>query len=361
MLRFFSIVLICGLLPALHAQTPTTADDQDPLIKTNVDVVSALTWVYDANGNPVNGLRADQFKLFDNNKPQVIDSVDVIFHPISMVVCVQANANASIMLPAVSKIGALMKPLVLGDQGEAAVLSFDSKFHTLQNFTSDGDQITAAVKKISTYSGVSSDHMIDAVVEATRMLRTRPIDRRRVLLVIGERRDLGSETRGREALINLQMSNVTLYYINMSQLITKLTAPAPDPRPDVIPPAAVPMPSGVAATPNTVMQTYGTEGGSAQFVPLMVEIFRDAKAIFKTNPADLFTKGTAGEEFSYTGTHSLEQAIAKLSDSLHSSYLINYRPNDKEQGGYHAILVDVDAPGAKFIKSRPGYWLGAKQ
>ena len=164
-------------------------------------------------------------------------------------------------------MGNLMKPLVLGDQGEAAVLAYDSKVRTLQNFTSDGDQITAAMKKINSYSAVSQQHMIDAVVEATRMLRTRPADRRRVILLIGERRDLGSETRGREALINLQMSNVTLYSINMAQYLTKLTAPPPEPRRDVIPPAAMPMPSGVAATPTTVMQTYGTEGASANFVP----------------------------------------------------------------------------------------------
>jgi len=358
MFRFVLTALICG---ALFAQQPQATTDQEPLIKTNVDVVSALTWVYDANGHGINGLRADQFKVFDNNKPQVVDSIDVFFHPISMVICVQANSAAAALLPTLSKMGNLMKPLVLGDQGEAAVLAYDSKVRTLQNFTSDGDQITAAVKKINSYSAVSQQHMIDAVVEATRMLRTRATDRRRVILLIGERRDLGSEVRGREALINLQMSNVTLYSINMAQYLTKLTAPPPDPRPDVIPPAAMPMPSGVAATPTTVMQTYGTEGASANFVPLLLEIYRDAKAIFKSNPVDVFTKGTAGEEYSYKGTRSLEDAISQLSDSLHSSYLINYRPNNKEEGGYHAISVDVDAPGAKYIKSRPGYWLGAKQ
>lgn len=357
MLRFLSIVLICEALLAQQAQTPT----QDPgNIVVRVDVVSVPVWVYDANGNYVNGLREDQFKLFDNDKPQVISSMDVIFHPISMVICIQANANATAMLPAISKIGNLMKPLVLGDQGEAAVISYDSKVHTLQNFTNDGDQITAAVKKINSYSGVSAQHMVDAVDEAITMLKSRQKDRRRVILLIGERRDQGSETRPREVVFNLQMANVELFDVNMARFLTQLQKQAPDPRPDVIPPAAVPMPSGVAATPNTVMQTYGTEGGSAQFMPLLIEIYRDAKAVFKANPVDIFTKGTGGEEYPYTGGRSLEQAIAKLSDTLHSSYLVSYSPNNKEDGGFHRITVDVAATGAKYVKNRPGYWLGPK-
>lgn len=364
MLRLLSIALICEALLAQQGQTPPvqqTGDDDPNRIVVGVDVVSVPVWVMDASGHYLNGLREDQFKVFDNDKPQTVDSVDLFYHPISMVVVIQANADATAMLPSISRIGNLMKPLVLGEQGEAAVMTYDSHVKTLQNFTNDGDQITAAVKKINSFSGVSAQHMFDAIDMARDMLSNRPKDRRRVILLIGERRDLGSQIRGRETLINLQNSNIEFYSINMSQLLAKLTKPAPDPRPDVIPPAAVPMPSGVAATPTTVMQTYGTEGGSAQFMPLLIEIYRDAKAIFKTNPVTAFAKGTGGEEFSFTGQRSLEQAISDLSDKLHTSYQINYRPNDKEDGGFHRITVDVTAAGAKYIYNRPGYYLGPKR
>ena len=58
------------------------------------------------------------------------------------------------MLPAVNRIGNLIQPHILGDQGEAAVIAYDSRIRVLQDFTHDADQITAAVKKIqpgSTY------------------------------------------------------------------------------------------------------------------------------------------------------------------------------------------------------------------
>jgi hypothetical protein len=202
--------------------------------------------------------------------------------------------------------------------------------------------------------------MIDAVATATSMLQTRAKDHRRVILLIGERRDLGSEVRAREALTDMALSNVVLISINMSQLIAKLTAPPPDPRPDMIPATAVPMPSNTPATPTTVMQTYGTQGDSAQFLPLLIEIYRDAKAIFKANPVDVFTKGTGGEEFSYVRGRGLEQAINDIGEELHAQYTITYTPNNTRELGFHEISIDVMSPKAHSVRYRPGYYLGAK-
>ncbi len=161
--------------------------------------------VFDRDGNYVNGLQPPQFHLYDNDKEQNI-SVDVAYQPISMVICMQANASVEGILPQVKKIGNLVAPLIIGDQGEAAVIAFDSRIRKIQDFTSDPDKITKAVKDL--YAGSSSNRMIDAVAEATRMLRTRPNNRRRVILYIGETRDIASETRLREALMDLQYANI---------------------------------------------------------------------------------------------------------------------------------------------------------
>jgi VWFA-related protein len=282
----------------------------------------------------------------------------VAFAPISLVICVQANSDVEKMLPAVNRIGNLIQPHILGDQGEAAVIAYDSRVRVLQEFTHDADQITAAVKKIQ--PGSTSQHLNDAVYEATRMLRTRKKDRRRVILLIGEKRDLNSEIRGREALIDMQLANVTLYSANMSILMAKLSAPPPDPRPPQFPPSALPMPGISAQTPTTVMQTYGTQGNSAEFLPLLIEIYRDTKAIFKANVVDVFTKGTGGEEFSYYKGRGLEKVIDDIGEVLHAQYTITYVPNNKQEAGFHQIAVDVLSEKAHSVRVKPGYYLGAK-
>jgi len=356
MLRLSIMMLLAGMLLAQDPeQNPPPAQEEStvPRFTQEVQNVLAPVLVYDRDGNFVNGLSPDQFHLFDNGKEQNIH-VDVAFQPISMVILVQANAAVEKMLPAINKIGNMIQPLILGDQGEAAVIAFDHRIRTLQEFTSDPDKITLAVRKIQ--PGSSSSHMIDATEQAIGLLSHRPKNRRRIILLIGETRDLGSEARGRETLNTMVLSNIVFYAVDMSRMIEKLTAPVPDPVPDRLPPAMYPLPSNVPATPNTVMQAYGTQGDSAQFLPLLIEIYQDAKAIFKRNPVEVFSGGTGGSQFSYYRRNGLQEAIERIGEQLHIEYLLSYSPSIKLEGGFHRIEVSVNSPVARRIQVRPGYW-----
>jgi VWFA-related protein len=368
MLRFLSTSLLCGLLvaqqaPPPPAQTTTQQDQPESRFTVGVTEISTPAWVYDRDGNTISGLRPDQFRLFDNGKEQNIQ-VDVSFTPISLVICLQSNSHVQQFIPQLRKLGNLVKPLLIGEQGEAAVLSYHSRVTTLQDFTSDADKITLATQKI--FPGSDSNRMIDAVSEATRMLRTRPRNRQRIILLVGETRDVSSETRLRSALMDIQVSNVVFYAVDMSRFITTLTAPPTPGRPDNRPPAmsAGSLPPGVPATPTTVSQATGGGGanaGRAEFIPLLVELFRDAKAIFKDNPVEAFTKATGGTEFGFHSNKTLEEAVQALGEQLHSNYMISYSPNNRTEAGWHAITVDVPTrPDIKRVQTRPGYWMGAK-
>jgi len=351
--RFVPLVCAAGLL----VQAQDQAEIVPPFIVTTERVLVPVT-VFDRDGGYVNGIETRQFHLYDNGKEQNIE-VDIAYQPISLVIAVQANAKVESILPQVQRVGNLITPLVIGDQGEAAVLAYDSRIRKLQDFTSNPDQITKAVKSI--IPGSTSNRMIDAVVEGARMLHSRPQNRRRIILLIGETRDIASESRAREALIDLQLANIVLYSVDMSRFVSTLTEPARQTRADPLPPAMHPMPAGVAATPTSVAQAYGLNGGRAEFVPLMVEVFKDVKAIFKDNPVELFTKGTGGTELSFVKQRGLEDAIGRVGEELHSQYLISYNPSNKQEGGFHEINVEVTGRhDVKKIQTRPGYWLAAK-
>jgi VWFA-related protein len=348
------LAFVCAALLAAQDLPP---DVVPPFVITTERVVVPTT-VFDRDGGYVNGLRPDQFHLYDNGKEQNIE-VDVAYQPISLVIAIESSSHVESILPQVQKIGNLIAPLVIGDQGEAAVVAFDARVRTLQEFTTDSDQITQAVKKIQ--PGSNANRMVDAVVDSARMLSHRPQNRRRIILLISETRDLASESRAREALIDLQLANVVLYGVDMSRFVSTITAAPTQPRPRNEPPASFPMPAGVPATPTTVAQTYGLNGGRAEFVPLMIEIFKDVKYVFKDNPVELFTKGTGGSEFGFVRQRGLEDAIRKIGDELHSQYLLTYNPNNKLEGGFHKIEVEVaGSPSVKRVQTRPGYWLAGK-
>src|SRR5262245_41192910 len=109
MYRFFYVALFCGLLAGQQSPTPPRkGPEKTPdlgstaTFTVGTDYVSTPAWVYDRDNQIVNGLRADQFRLFDNDKEQNIQ-VDVSFTPISLVICIQSNSHVTGLLPQVKK------------------------------------------------------------------------------------------------------------------------------------------------------------------------------------------------------------------------------------------------------------------
>jgi VWFA-related protein len=320
-------------------------------IVVGVNYVIAPTTVLDKSGNFVNGLNLANFTLLDNEKPQKIVQ-DVVFQPISMVVAVQTNSAMEQMLSKVQKMGSTLQTLVLGDSGEMALIAFDHRVRTIEGFTSDFSKIAEDMKKLTL--GASSARLNDAAMEGIRMLRNRPQERRRVLLLITETRDNGSEARAKDVLLEAQFANTLIYTIDISHLMTSLTSHAQPPRPDPIPPEAHHLPTGQAATP-----TYESQMQLGNWVPVFSEMFRGVKGIFVDNPAELYTKWTGGREYGFSTQRSLEAAIADLGDELHSQYLLSYAPSNLKDPGYHTIRVEVNVANLK-IRTRPGYWIAGR-
>lgn len=338
-----AVLIVALLLPAQEPQEPTTRITE---IVTNV---VAPTVVLDKDDRFVNGLSPQDFVVYDNDKRQEF-KVDVTFQPIDIVVAIQADVVTQDVLPKIKKISTLFDSLITGEQGAVAVMAFDSRIRVLQDFTSDSQKIKKAVDSIN--PGSSQSRQIDAVTQAVRMLSHRPKDRRRVLLLISETRDKGSEGRLKDTLLLAEVNNVLVYTLNMSRFLNTLMAKTPVPRPPAIPASARHMPNGQTATPNDLMQYNGT----GNVLPAFVEIFRQAKAVFVSNPAEVLTKYTGGAEFGFVTQSALEQAISKIGEELHSHYILSYNPNNKLEGGWHAIRIEVRKAGMK-VRTRPGYWL----
>ncbi len=348
------VVSLTAVAAMVLAQAPQNAGPDTPelTIKTTVTNIIAPTLVTDRSGNIIDGLQPQQFRLFDNKKEQNIH-VDVAFEPISLVVAIEASSRVDgPILNQIKHLGTLL-PLVAGDHGEVAIMKFDSRLVVMQDFTSDTDKIKAAVDKIQ--AGNSSSRMIDAVDRAVFMLRNRAKDNRKIVLLVSETRDVASEGRLREALIDANINNVLIYTVNINQLMVKLTEKPQEARPDPVDVTAQQTFGGHPPTPTTEAQDYGPY--QAQFVPALTEIYRGVKRIFVENPSEQLAKSTGGEELSFIKERQMEDAIQKISLEIRSQYLITYDPNNKEEPGFHTITVGLDNP-AYVAKTRPGYWVG---
>jgi VWFA-related protein len=345
---------LAGLLAAQQAppaqQPPKPEAEKDFVISVPFQFVLAPVTVVDRDGRFVSGLTPYDFRLFDNGKPQRITE-DVAAHPISMVVAIQANAATENVIKQVQRLGSVFEDLVLGDTGEIAILAFDHRVQTLTPFTSEPGAVKEALKKLK--PGSYSSDLNDAAMAGVNMLKNRPATRRRVLMLISESRDGGSEMGVRDVLTAAEFANIVIYPVNISHLMTSLTTqPIPN-RPDNRPPGAVHNPAGIVDTPTTLGQNNNN------FFPLLTEIFKDTKGFFVSDPLDVYSKYTGGRGYSFMKQEALEKGVAKIGEELHSQYLLTYSPNNQDEGGFHQIEVRVQKPDLK-VRTRNGYWMAAK-
>lgn len=329
-------------------QLPPAEASPGPAIHVTTTVVVVPTTVLNKHGDYYDGLQPEDFTLYDNGKVQKI-TADIAYQPISLVMAIQASYTLNDILPKIQKIGNEVNDLVVGSGGEIAVMAFDHRIQVLQNFTDDGAKVSAALRRLT--AGSSSHRMIDAVVDSVRLLQHRPQDRRRIILLISEKRDGSSENKLRDALTAVEFGNIAIYSIDISHMQTLATGQIMPPRPDPIPPSAQHLPAGAPMTPTQMDQLHN----SGNFIPLFVEVFKDVKSIFIDDPTDVLTRYTGGKEYTFLSQKTLERAVSALGQEIHHQYLLSYSPNNLSEGGFHEIRVDVNRPGLE-IRARPGYW-----
>jgi VWFA-related protein len=342
-----------------QAQAPSTFEKPD--IKTSLRLVLVPTSVLDPDGHGyVNGLQASQFEVLDNGKAQKVQA-EITEQPMSVVLIVQANADTAPLLPKIKKSGILLHGLVIGQDGDLAVISFDHQMHHILDFTNDPDKIDDAMQKIT--EGSSSANLIDAVTDADHMLeRHDPSNkRRRVIILMSRNIDNGSQMRLDEAVRQIQFHNIVVYSVNISKLVTALMKKDPYPRSpngNIPPEGMPPLPGGeVRSDTSAIQQDLGANALNG-----VRPVYRSIRDLFKKTPAEALSTLTGGEVYSFSTQRALEDAITDIGKDLNSQYILSYTPSKDVESdpGYHTIQVLVDRPGLK-IRTRSGYWWGGGQ
>ena len=150
----FSLFALFAVFPCAPLAAQEDADEvltiEDPELitfGTELNVVSVPVVVRGPKGVYVNGLEKYDFTVLDNGKPQEITGFDISFQPISMVICVESSDRVEKIIDQVRKTAVLFTQAVLGEFGEAAVISFDSRIQVLSDFTADTKQINKALNR----------------------------------------------------------------------------------------------------------------------------------------------------------------------------------------------------------------------
>jgi VWFA-related protein len=330
-------------------------------LKVQVALVNMPVTVRNAKGDMVNDLDAKDFRITDNGVEQKISHFDLGGDPLSLVILIETSSRIEPLLPGMRKTGILFTQTVMGPEGEAAVVGFNDAVDKLQDFTSDGDTIENVVAHLQT--GTSGSKLYDAMAVGVDMLSGRMPQptadrpgRRRVMLVMSETVDAGSEAKLGEVLRKAQLANVTIYSVGLSTTRSELKGKPRDNQPaPIAPPGIMTLP----APPGTVQTPAGQDIASASGVDLLglaIWAVQHADNKVKDHAMEVACVATGGAHLSTYKDRTIEKVIDEIGGELHSQYTISYAPSDSDAIGYHEIKVDVDRKNLK-VRTRPGYYV----
>ncbi|MGH9676533.1 MAG: VWA domain-containing protein, partial [Candidatus Acidiferrum sp.] len=300
-------------------------------VEVGVTLVNMPVTVRNRFGAMVHNLEAKEFRITDKGIEQKISHFEVGGDAVSVVILIETSSRIDSILPELHKTGILFTQTVMGKYGEGAVGGFDDAVNKLQDFTSSSDSIENTIAQLQT--GTSGLRLYDAMAVGVQMLSDRPQPtaekpgRRRVLLIVSEAMDTGSESKLGEVLRKAQLANVTIYTVGLSTTRAEFHKQRSNTPSSIAPPgiSTLPTPPGTAPTPGV---QAASQGGGADLLALAKLAVEHIEGQVKDRPLEVATTATGGAYMATFKDRSIEKAIDEIGGELHAQYTISYAPTD---------------------------------
>ncbi len=317
---------------------------QSPLVTTPVTVL-------DSSGEFVYDLEEKDFQLLDNGVPQRIERFDVETRSLAAVIVIQTNQAVAPLLDQVRPLGSIFSSLMLGEKGQAAVISFDDRVGVAQDFSSDTERLGATLRSLAARGDKA--RLNDALVRAIALLERRPKADRRVILAFSDGFDRGSETQPEDVVRRATNSEVAIYGLGFNPaealLLQKPQEPPENPLDTNV---TRPLPPGTIPTPTNSGNVYGTP---IPVVPIMIATGQIIRSAFASSLLEFYAGYTGGVFHSHWSKKGLQEQLSRVASEINSQYELAYVPDTLTQPGFHRIEVQVRRPGVK-VRTRAGYF-----
>ena len=328
-------------------------------IKLQSILVNTPVTVRGASGEMVHTLEAKDFRVTDNGVEQKITHFDLGGDPISLVVVVETSSRIDPLMAQIRKTGILLTQAVAGPTGETAIIGFNDSVDKLLDFTSNTDTVERTMSRLR--EGTSGVRLYDAMALGVEMLSGRPevsatdLGHRRVMLVMAEAHDDGSDAKLGEVLRQAQLANVTIYSVGLSSTRALLQKKPDNKGPTRATPEGT---FGMPPPPGTV-QTPGNDGSQplgGDLLALAAWAVQHAKDKITSHALELAATATGGAHLATWKDRSIEKALDEIGGELHAQYTLSYTPSGTDPNGYHQISVVVDRKDLT-VRARPGYYV----
>ena len=329
-----------------------TPDEQIYKIFTPVHVVTTPVTVMDTGGNFVYDLEKDEFKIYDNGQLQDVQGFDTEMNRLALVIIVETNDATAPFLDSVRPLASLFSDMVMGPQGEVAVLTYSDRVNLALDFTTNGDELDTVLRGLQGRG--SGMHVDDAVLRALSMLYARPGSDRKVVIAFSDGFNIGSKMSRAEIVKGAMNSNITIYHLGFSPVKGLWKRPMQDPPPDLVSESvARSMPPNVAPTPTNAEAVWDTN--DINLVGILLGLGEEAKKPIFKDSMIYFARYSGGKSYQKWDKNTVQTALTNIGAEIHSQYELSYSPTQPIAPGYHKIEVEVRRPGAK-VRARTGWF-----
>jgi VWFA-related protein len=260
---------------------------------TNVDVVQVTAVVTDGSGRFVRGLKASDFKIYEDDRHQPITHFASENIPLELVAALDISSSMTDALPGV-KTAAKRFLSGLRPADQVTLLGFNENIFTLARRSTDQSVRDRAVDRMAAWGGTA---LYDVILKAVDVLGRQAGRRSIVLFTDGD--DQSSHVSLQAAIARAEGSDATIYAIGQGRAVKS---------PDL----------------QKLLRRLATVSGGRSF-------FTDNQA-------------------------SLDESFNEILEDLRSQYLIAFVPSHTERdNSWHRIKVEVS--GGHDVRARQGYRL----
>ncbi|MBA4186368.1 MAG: VWA domain-containing protein [Acidobacteria bacterium] len=368
-MKLSNFVIIFALLFAfafsVNAQevkpTPPPAEDDGEVIKVDSRLVVVPVSVLDADGQPVTGLKAQDFRILEENKPQEVAQVsDAEKVPLEIALLFDISASTDTMFQFEQETAAKFLQEVMRPEDRATIFSIGANPVLIQG-RDTAEKSAASIKLIQPTKSFTAFY--DSVFAAADFLqKNAPQGRRKVVVVISDGEDTNSE-RIRNSIQNGYKSLGKKIDTIDSKSLYQLTVKARNEaslreqnrvlqtlqNADSVFYSINPAGNSYQLNKGSVfgqsnLQKFAGETGGTAFLPKLL-------------PIDLKDQSQNSQNFRKNG-EMLVTIFRQLANELRAQYLVQYySESDFPNNKYVKLDVGLSNPQNLRVRARQGYFV----
>lgn len=344
---------VVALVTLISAARPA-ARQEGFRFKSGVELINVTATVVDRSGRFAEGLRKEDFTVYEDDKPVEVTHFSAERTPVSLGIVLDSSGSMagekieSARTAIFNFLQALPDP-----EDEFFIYRFSAAPELVHEWTGNRDDLIRTLRRVHATGGTA---MYDAVTEAVPMAQGGR-NRKKAIVVISDGNDTNSRARVSDVRQLVRQTEVLVYAIGIDGQGETTIFNRPSPPPVARPPAPTPFPlPGRGGSPRGMpfpIPGIGSRGGGGGGGG----VSRSAPSgDDRVNAQALreMTDDSGGRTELVRNPRDLEPATLSVADELSKQYYIGYASPGHRDGKWHDIRVELRDPSLR-VRARRGY------